>query len=156
MGSLYDTDILLWSEQQADLLRRLARGERVNGVDWENVAEEVESVGRSELQAVESLLDEALVHLMAVHGAARLEPVAHRRSEARGALARAARRAAPSMLARLDLQDLWTLARDTALDKLAADGGPARPLPERCPFAAAELLNRAPDLDALLARLAAA
>jgi hypothetical protein len=30
MSNLYDTDILLWSEQQADLLRRLAAGERVN------------------------------------------------------------------------------------------------------------------------------
>jgi hypothetical protein len=155
MPTLYDTDILVWSEQQAELLRRLARGERVNGVDWENVVEEVESVGRSEFQAVESLLDVALTHLMAAHAAARPEPVAHRRSGARGALARAARRATPGMVARLDLQELWTLARDTALDRLAPDGGPARPLPETCPFTAAELLNRSPDLEALLARLGA-
>jgi hypothetical protein len=128
----------------------------VNGVDWENVVEEVESVGRSEFQAVESLLDVALTHLMAAYAAARPEPVAHWRAEARGALARAARRATPSMVGRLDVQDLWTLARETALDKLAPDRGPARPLPETCPFTAAELLTRSPDLDALLARLAAA
>jgi hypothetical protein len=36
----YDTDLLLWSGRQADLLRRVAAGERVNDqVDWENVAE---------------------------------------------------------------------------------------------------------------------
>ncbi len=125
----------------------------MNGLDWENLVEEVESVGRSEFQAVENLLDVALVHLMAVHAAARPEPVAHWRSKTRGALARAARRASPSMIARIDMQDLWSLARDTALDRLAADGGPARPLPERCPFTAAELLIRSPDLDALMARL---
>jgi hypothetical protein len=45
-----------WSAAQADRLRRLARGERVNDLDWENVIEEVESVGRSELRSVKSLL----------------------------------------------------------------------------------------------------
>jgi hypothetical protein len=57
------------------------------------------------------------------------------------------------MVGRLDLQDLWTLARDSAADKLGPHGGPARPLPDACPFTPAELLNRAPDVDALLARL---
>ena len=46
MNDLYDEDVLLWSEQQAALLRRLAAGERVNEqIDWENVIDEVESVG---------------------------------------------------------------------------------------------------------------
>jgi hypothetical protein len=63
--SSYDTDILDWSERQAALLRRLADGERVNdAVDWPNVIEEVESVGRSELAAVESLLTQALSHML--------------------------------------------------------------------------------------------
>jgi Domain of unknown function DUF29 len=46
---LYDRDVLAWSQHQAELLRRTGRGERVNHVDWENVAEEIEDVGRSEL-----------------------------------------------------------------------------------------------------------
>ncbi len=47
MGEMYDTDVLIWSEQQAQLLRRLAAGERVNDlIDWQNVIEEVDSVGR--------------------------------------------------------------------------------------------------------------
>jgi hypothetical protein len=50
MSDLYD-DVLLWSERQAALLRRMAAGERVNDqVDWENVAEEIEDVGRSSLR----------------------------------------------------------------------------------------------------------
>jgi hypothetical protein len=42
MSDLYDDDILWWSEQQAELLRRLAAGERVNDQDF---IEEVEAVG---------------------------------------------------------------------------------------------------------------
>jgi hypothetical protein len=36
---LYERDVLAWSQHQADLLRRLGRGERVNDVDWTNIAE---------------------------------------------------------------------------------------------------------------------
>lgn len=46
-----------------ELLHRLAGGERVNDqVDWENVIEEVESLGREQLLAVQSLLRQALIH----------------------------------------------------------------------------------------------
>lgn len=65
---LYDRDVLIWSEQQAELLRRLAAGERVNdALDWPNLIEEVESVGRLELHACQSLLRQALVHLLKCH-----------------------------------------------------------------------------------------
>jgi Domain of unknown function DUF29 len=47
------------------LLRRLAADERVNDqIDWEYVAEEVESVGRNQLAAVRSLRMQALVHTL--------------------------------------------------------------------------------------------
>ena len=65
MSDLYDDDILLWSERQSELLRRIAAGEPVNErPDWPNIIEEVESVGRSDLRAVESLLLQALVHML--------------------------------------------------------------------------------------------
>ena len=157
MGSLYDADILLWSEQQADLLRRLARGERVNdAVDWENVIEEVGDVGRSEFNSVASLLEVGLTHLLLAYASPRPEPVGHWEAEALTALAGAARRYAPSMGRRIDLDEIWALAAAATRRKLTADGGPARPLPGKCPFAVEDLVQRLPDLDALLARLAGA
>jgi hypothetical protein len=64
MSDLYDDDILLWSERQAKLLRRRSAGELVNDaeIDWPNVAEEIEDVGRSQLHTVESFLVQALLH----------------------------------------------------------------------------------------------
>lgn len=64
MSDLYDVDILAWSARQAELLRRVARGERVNDadLDWPNIIEEIESVRRSELRAVRGLLFQAFVH----------------------------------------------------------------------------------------------
>jgi Domain of unknown function DUF29 len=57
MSDLYDTDdILLWSERQRDLLKRVAAGEPVNEApDWPNIIEEIESVETRQLHQVESL-----------------------------------------------------------------------------------------------------
>lgn len=156
MGSLYDADILLWSEQQADLLRRLSRGERVNdAVDWENVIEELGEVGRSEFNSVVSLFEVGPTHLLLAHASPRPEPVGQWQAEAITALAGAARRYAPSMAQRIDLGGIWAVSLAATQKKLAADGGPARPLPGGCPFTVQESTQSLPDLDALLARLAA-
>jgi hypothetical protein len=61
---LHEHDVLAWSQHQADLLRRVARGERVSDVDWAHVAEEIEDVGQSELHSVESDLNLVIVHLL--------------------------------------------------------------------------------------------
>jgi hypothetical protein len=63
-SNLYDGDVFDWSQRQAVLLRRRAAGELVNEaeLDWPNIAEEIESVGRDQLHAVESFLVQALTH----------------------------------------------------------------------------------------------
>jgi hypothetical protein len=61
----YDTDILIWSERQAELLRRRAAGELITEADLgrSNIAEEIEAMGRSQLHAVESLV-QTLQHML--------------------------------------------------------------------------------------------
>jgi hypothetical protein len=137
---LYDRDILSWSEHQADLLRRLARGERVNDVDWEHVVEEIEDVGLSELHAVESYLDLMLVHLLKVRGWPNSPSVPHWRTEIGSFQKNAARRFSPSMRQRIDLAKLYT----DALEQLeGVDYDDAAPLawPVACPFTLDDLLT---------------
>ena len=63
--SLYDEDILVWSERQAAALRSLAsRRDLPNELDLANVIEEIEDVGRSEFHTVESLIENILAHLV--------------------------------------------------------------------------------------------
>jgi hypothetical protein len=64
MAELYDEDIVLWSERQADALRRRAADE----IDWENVAEEIEAVGRGEINATLSQIDNVLRHRLHLLG----------------------------------------------------------------------------------------
>src|SRR6185437_6347611 len=101
---LYDRDALAWSEHQAALLRRVARGERVNEVDWDHVIEEIEDVGLSELHAVESYLELILVHLLKVQAWPEGDAVDHWRAEIVAFQGNAERRFAPSMARRIDLE----------------------------------------------------
>jgi hypothetical protein len=71
----YDTDLMLWSARQADLLRRVAAGERVNDkVDWENVAEEIESLGRSDRRELTNRVRVILTHLIKLQVSPASEP----------------------------------------------------------------------------------
>ena len=111
MSDLYDTDVLLWSEQQAALLRRIAGGERINDqVDWENVIEEVESVGREQLHSVESLLVQALAHTLKAEAWPLARDAPHWHAEARRFRGDAAARFVPSMRQRLDIAKLYRRA----------------------------------------------
>jgi hypothetical protein len=116
---LYDRDILAWSQREADLLRRLARGERVNDVDWAHVVEEIEDVGLSELHAVESFLELIILHLLKVRTWPACDAINHWRAEIVAFEDRAARRFAPAMRQRLDLARLYR----SALRQIAALNG---------------------------------
>ncbi len=137
---LYDRDILVWSRNQADLLRRLARGERVNGVDWAHVVEEIEDVGLSELNAVRSYLRQMLVHLLKIQGWPDNSAIDHWRGEIGAFQADAAQRFAPSMRRRINMASLYAKAR-TQLSGIRYDGVSPRKWPTECPFTLNELLN---------------
>jgi len=140
VSELYDDDILLWSERQAKLLRRLAAGERVNDqIDWDNLAEEVEDVGRSQLTAVESLLLHALVHMLKAAAWPLSTDAPSWRGDARGFRVQARRRYAPSMRQRLDLAGLYADALRALPETM--DGQPPQPVPQTCTMTLDELLS---------------
>jgi hypothetical protein len=62
----YDTDILTWSEHQAEFLRQHAAGTRANdaAIDWPNIIEEIEAVGQSQVDQIEAWLFQMAVHLL--------------------------------------------------------------------------------------------
>jgi Domain of unknown function DUF29 len=144
MSDLYDADILAWSEQQALLLRRLAAGERVNDqVDWENVIDEVETVGRNELRAVKSHLIQALLHDLKAEAWPLSPAVSHWRAEARGHRGDAREAFTPSMRQKIDLAALYR----EALRRMPEtnDSQAPLPVPAECPATLDELLAVPPD-----------
>jgi hypothetical protein len=56
----YDTDFYAWTQAQAEALR----AKESKTLDWDNLAEEIESLGRSQRKAVRSHLRNLLMHLL--------------------------------------------------------------------------------------------
>jgi hypothetical protein len=149
-GDLYAQDIVVWSERQSALLRRLASGERVNDLDWPHIIEEIEDVGGSAVRAVRSLLARAIEHLLKLHGWPGLSASEHWRREVRAFLGDARREFTPGMRQQIDVDAIYA----DAAEQIAADtmgGQPPAPLPGISPWTLDELLARPANVDALLA-----
>jgi hypothetical protein len=140
MSDLYDEDILLWSERQSELLRRLAAGEPMNErPDWPNIIEEVQSVGREQLHAVESLLLQALLHMLKAEGWPDARDVDNWLADARGFRLQARRRFVPSMRQNIDVAGMYVDALKALPTRM--DGQPPQPVSPTSPMTLDQLLE---------------
>jgi hypothetical protein len=60
MTQLYDTDFYIWTQEMAQRLR----DRDVSALDWENIAEEIESMGKRDYRGLESRMRILLIHLL--------------------------------------------------------------------------------------------
>ena len=118
-----------------------------NEIDWDNVAEEIEGVGRSEFAAVRSFIRLILVHVIkAVSLPAESSSILHWQREVVSVHRELLDHATPSMLVRLDIDALWQQARKQAAADLAVhDQRVEGSLPQRCPFGIELIID--PDFD---------
>ena len=103
MSDLYGDDILLWSEQQAEALRRRA----ANELDWDNLAEEIADVGSARLHTVESLLVQALRSMLKAEAWPLSSAAPSWWADAIDFRQQARRRFVPSMRQRIDVAGLY-------------------------------------------------
>jgi hypothetical protein len=68
--SLYEADFALWAAEQA---HRIRAGERA-ALDWDNLAEEIDSLGRSQKREVRSRLIRVIEHLLKLDHSADTPP----------------------------------------------------------------------------------
>jgi hypothetical protein len=131
----YESDFALWCQQQADLLRRRA----IDNIDFDNIAEEVESLGRSERREIASRLEVLLLHLLKWRFQPDRRSLSWRASirDARDELERVlddnpSLRALPAER----LPKVYVRARAKALEETGLYH-----LPEACPWGADEILS---------------
>ena len=137
-AELYDQDFYAWTQEQAALMREGA----LRDLDVTNLAEEIESLGKSDRRALGSHLRNLVLHLLKWH----CQPAGRHtgpswRSSIRNARAEIAvllddspslRREVSGLLAR------WSpLARQDAADET---GLPLATFPEACPWTAEQVL----------------
>jgi hypothetical protein len=132
----YDTDLYQWTIEQADALRRRA----VNALDYDTLAEEIESVGRSERREVRSRLEVLLIHLLKW----RFQPA--RQSESwRASVSEARRRIEDVLTDNLSLRSFPAEALASAYRLAILDKAIRRlellHLPDVCPWAIEDVLR---------------
>ena len=154
-ATLYDDDIVTWSERQVAALRALAaRPELSNAVDWENVIEEIECLGRSEWRGLQSQLTNALAHILKGF----CDPDSPSRApwaiETGNFLQEVRRDFRNSMRAKIDLDGIWRAAFARASRELLVYRRRIPPgVPPRCPFTLDEILDEAFTYDSALSKL---
>ena len=152
----YDGDFLVWTERQANALRTLARAraDLPNELDLEHVAEEIEDMGRAELNAVRSQLGNILAHLIKLASSPESLPARHWRTEVVIFHVALRRQLTPAMRRRLEIDEVWSQSLRIATAELAEfDEAPLACLAGFCPFAVEELTAAEIDPDMLIARL---
>jgi len=137
MTTSYETDVVAWANEQAQLLR----AGRFDLLDIENIAEEIEDVGKAEQRELRSRMAALLVHLL------KWQYQPERRSESWRLIATIRRKAflralesVPSQKAQLVDEEWWGRVWDDALIK-AIDETDLADFPDTCPWTFAEIMD---------------
>ena len=132
-AELYDEDFYAWTQEQAAALRALRGDSRL---DVEHLAEEIEDLGKSDLQAVESYVQQIMTHLLKLDYSGFDLPRQHWRSEVVAFRASMRRKMSPSMKGKIlqALPELYEDARNMAAASLDAEPDLGRRLPKGCPY----------------------
>ncbi|NBC32632.1 MAG: DUF29 family protein [Alphaproteobacteria bacterium] len=140
---LYDSDFLLWTEEQAAALRR-AGETRVNApVDWQAVAEEIEDLGRSQRSACASFLRLIILHLLKLEYSRAVEPREHWRKEIDHFRVEVRTRIAdsPSLKSKIDLAAVYRDTLTQARRVLPEVGVAPEGVPTDCPYDFEDLVD---------------
>ncbi len=135
VAKLYDQDFLLWTEETG----RLLRGGRLDELDIEHIAEEIEDMGKSQRRELESRLTVLLAHLLKLGVAAR-QTVEQLESYSGHELRRLFRDS-PSLRKQLP-KSMSDSYRDAVEEASIEAGLLAGTFPERCPFPSEQILDR--------------
>jgi uncharacterized protein DUF29 len=74
LKSLYDTDFLAWSKEQAEALRAAMRNGSNQRLDLRNLAEEIEELGKSVRRELQSQIRRIVRHLLKLEHSSAAEP----------------------------------------------------------------------------------
>jgi hypothetical protein len=138
---LYHADYYAWTLAQAEALRARKAGE--NALDYDNLAEEIEDLGRSEARACESLTANIIEHLLKIQFDGDPANVPHWSVEVR-AFRRALRKNLSTSLEprmREQLVSIYADVREGVVDRYGLLGR-AIQLPEACPYAWEQIVAR--------------
>ena len=118
---LYETDFYAWTQAQAKELRRFARTRPNVPLDLAHIAEEIRDLGKSEYEAVFSLVQQILQHLLLIEHSPATDQRVHWADEIDEFRDRLERKLSPTIRRRLqrEFADACARARRRVQRKMA-------------------------------------
>jgi hypothetical protein len=139
MSTTYDTDVVAWAKEQSQLLR----SGHFADLDIEHIADEIESVGKSEQRELASRMAVLLAHLLKWefqpdHRGSSWEATIHTQ---RNSIERRIRKT-PSLKASLSDADWWADAWDDSVAAASEETGLAyTDFPDVCPWSQEQIMD---------------
>ena len=133
-SQLYDQDFYLWTQEQAAALRHAKTSNLP--LDWENLAEEIESLGKSQRAELSSQIRRILRHLFKLEASPAADPRAGWRSTIRDA--------------RVELEELFEISPSLRRE---AEGVVRKQLTASAKLATGDLEDHGESADTVKARL---
>ncbi len=140
MSKMYESDFYQWTREQSQALKELIKShhelKQIQTLDWENIIEEIEALGRSEYSAVVSLLRRQIEHRLKIDYVSLPECYRKWKSEVLAFQKNIEGKFAPSMKPKLEKQ--FEKIYQDAVQIVSIEYGIN--LPQKCPYSLDELL----------------
>ncbi|MDJ0598170.1 MAG: DUF29 domain-containing protein [Crocosphaera sp.] len=134
MSNLYETDFLEWTIKQAEALEN----HDLKSLDWGNLKEEIEDLGKEQIHAVSSLVKRLIEHKLKLDYSPNTYPRNHWKTEINNFQDEIERRLTKTLLNKIDIDKEYERAKRLVLCEYQLT------LPEQCPYSFEDLMTRLP------------
>ncbi|CCQ63325.1 DUF29 domain-containing protein [Crocosphaera watsonii] len=135
MNNLYETDFIEWTRQQAQALH----DHNIKALDWDNLKEEIEDLGKEQIHAVSSWVKRLIEHKLKLDYSPDSYPRNHWKTEINNFQDEIERRLTKTLLNKIDIDKEYERAKRLVLSEYKLK------LPDQCPYNFEDLMTRLTD-----------
>ncbi|HAC64826.1 MAG TPA: DUF29 domain-containing protein [Cyanothece sp. UBA12306] len=135
MSNLYETDFIQWTEEQAKALSE----HNEKALDWENLKEEIDDLGKEQINAVHSFLKQIIIHKLKLDYTNDILSRRHWIDEIDDFQDEIERRLTKTLLNKINIEAEYERAKRKVLKMYDIS------LPAQCPYTFEDLMTRFPE-----------
>lgn len=132
MTNLYETDFVRWTEEQAKALSE----HNEKALDWEHLKEEIDDLGKEQINAVHSFLKQIIIHRLKLDYTNEILSRRHWIDEIDDFQDEIERRLTKTLLNKINIEPEYERAKRKVLKMYDVS------LPEQCPYTFEDLMAR--------------
>ncbi|MGB5592635.1 MAG: DUF29 domain-containing protein [Crocosphaera sp.] len=132
MRNLYETDFVEWTIKQAQALN----DHNIKALDWDNLKEEIEDLGKEQINAVHSFLKQIIIHRLKLDYSNEILSRGHWIDEIDDFQDEIERRLTKTLLNKINIQPEYERAKRKVLKVYNIN------LPDQCPYTFGDLMTR--------------